>query len=172
MTSASPEPQREFEIVVWGASGFTGKLTAEYLQGRYGAEGNLRWALAGRNRSKLEGVRDDISRETGSDASALPIIVGDSDDEAFLAELAGRTRVVCTTVGPYARYGSKLVAACATEGTHYCDLTGEVHWMQRMIETHEDAARESGARIVFTTKRRFLERGRGLQLRVPRSTTA
>ncbi len=140
---------REFEIVVWGASGFTGKLTAEYLLGRYGASGKLRWALAGRNGSKLESVRDAIAQETGTDASALPILVGDSDDEGFLAALADRTRVVCTTVGPYAKYGSKLVAACATRGTAYCDLTGEVHWMQRMIEAHEDAALESGARIVF-----------------------
>ena len=140
---------REFEIVVWGASGFTGKLTAEYLLGRYGASGKLRWALAGRNGSKLESVRDAIAQETGTDASALPILVGDSDDEGFLAALADRTRVVCTTVGPYAKYGSKLVAACAERGTAYCDLTGEVHWMQRMIEAHEDAALESGARIVF-----------------------
>lgn len=140
---------REFEIVVWGASGFTGKLTAEYLLGRYGASGKLRWALAGRNRSKLESVRNDIAKETGTDADALPILVGDGDDEAFLRELAQRTDVICTTVGPYAKYGSKLVAACAATGTAYCDLTGEVHWMQRMIEAHEDAAKQSGARIVF-----------------------
>ena len=100
---------REFEIVVWGASGFTGKLTAEYLLTRYGASGDLRWALGGRNRAKLEAARDEIARETGTDAGALPILVGDSNDEAFLAELAERTDVVCTTVGPYTKYGSKLL---------------------------------------------------------------
>jgi short subunit dehydrogenase-like uncharacterized protein len=144
---------REFEIVVWGASGFTGKLTAEYLLDRYGAAGDLRWALAGRNLAKLEAVRDDIARQVGGragdEAASLPIVVGDSDDETFLEALAERAQVICTTVGPYAKYGSKLVAACAARGTDYCDLTGEVYWMQRMIEAHEDAARASGARIVF-----------------------
>lgn len=141
---------REFEIVVWGATGFTGKLVAEYLLATYGVGDGLRWAIGGRNRTRLEAVRDDIAKTTGRSADALPLVVGDSDDETFLSELAARTGVVCTTVGPYAKYGSKLVAACAKGGTDYCDLTGEVHWMQRMIEAHQDAAQESGARIVFT----------------------
>jgi short subunit dehydrogenase-like uncharacterized protein len=144
---------REFEVVVWGATGFTGKLVAEYLLARYGADaadGGLRWALAGRNAEKLETVRQDIARTCGKSTSALPLIVGDGDDEAFLATLATRANVVCTTVGPYAKYGSKLVSACVAAGTDYCDLTGEVHWMQRMIEAHQDAAKASGARIVFT----------------------
>ncbi len=141
--------QREFEVVLWGASGFTGKLTAEYLLARYGATGKLGWAIAGRSAAKLEAVRDDIARETGVPAGALPIVVGDGDDAAFLDALTRRTKVVCTSVGPYAKYGSKLVAACAANGTDYCDLTGEVHWMQRMIELHQDRAAASGARIVF-----------------------
>jgi short subunit dehydrogenase-like uncharacterized protein len=140
---------REFEVVVWGASGFTGKLSAEYLLARYGAAGKLRWAIAGRSAAKLEAVREDIARETGIASSALPVLIGDGDDDAFLDTLTRRTQVVCTTVGPYARYGSKLVAACAANGADYCDLTGEVHWMQRMIEAHHDAAVASGARIVF-----------------------
>ena len=140
---------RELEVVLWGASGFTGKLTAEYLLRRYGAAGRLRWAIAGRNAAKLEAVRDDLARETGVAAEALPVLVGDGDDAAFLDALTRRTQVVCTTVGPYAKYGSKLVAACAANGTDYCDLTGEVHWMQRMIEAHQDRASASGARIVF-----------------------
>lgn len=143
------DANREFEVVIWGASGFTGKLTAEYLLAQYGVSEGLRWALAGRNQAKLEQVRLDLARETGREADALPILIGDSDDAASLAEIAGRTRVVCTTVGPYAKYGSKMVEACAKQGTSYCDLTGEVQWMQRMIEAHEDAARASGARIVF-----------------------
>jgi len=140
---------REFEVVVWGASGFTGKLTAEYLLGRYGVTGKLRWAIAGRSAAKLEAVRNELARETGVEAGALPILVGDGDDAAFLDTLTRRTQVVCTTVGPYAKYGSKLVAACAANGTDYCDLTGEVHWMQSMIEAHQDQAAATGARIVF-----------------------
>lgn len=148
MTDATTD--REFELIVWGASGFTGKLTAEYLLRRHGVTGDLKWAVGGRNADKLASVLADLERETGTPARSLPVVVGDSDDEAFLAELVARTKVVCTTVGPYAKYGSKLVEACAKSGTHYCDLTGEVQWMQRMIEAHEDAAKESGARIVFT----------------------
>jgi short subunit dehydrogenase-like uncharacterized protein len=141
---------RELSIVVWGASGFTGKLTAEYLLGRYGVSDHFSWALGGRNRAKLEQVRKDIGLTTGVASEALPIVVGDSDDEHFLADLARRTDVVCSTVGPYARYGSKLVAACVAAGTDYCDLTGEVPWMARMIDAHHEAAAASGARIVFT----------------------
>jgi short subunit dehydrogenase-like uncharacterized protein len=144
-----PKAPREFEVVVWGASGFTGKLTAEYLLSRYGVSGKLTWAIAGRSAAKLEAVREDLGRETGVAAGALPILIGDGDDAAFLDGLTKRTRVVCTTVGPYASYGSKLVAACAANGTDYCDLTGEVHWMQRMIERHQHEAAASGARIVF-----------------------
>ena len=140
---------REFDIVVWGASGFTGKLTAEYLLARHGVGRDLRWAIAGRNADKLAQVREELGAESNEPIAQLPILVGDSGDDAFLTALARRTRVVCTTVGPYARYGSGLVAACAANGTDYCDLTGEVHWMQRMIATHEAAARASGARIVF-----------------------
>jgi short subunit dehydrogenase-like uncharacterized protein len=135
---------REFDVILWGATGFTGRLVAEYLAGRYGGE--LRWALAGRNRGKLEAVRDGL----GPAASGLPVLLADGDDLDSLDALAARTRVICTTVGPYALHGSGLVAACVGRGTHYCDLTGEVHWMRRMIDLHHDAARASGARIVHT----------------------
>jgi short subunit dehydrogenase-like uncharacterized protein len=141
---------RQYSIVVWGASGFTGKLTAEYLLGRYGVSEHFSWALGGRNQAKLEQVRKDIARTTGVAAEALPIVVGNSDDEDFLTTLAHQTDVVCTTVGPYAKYGSKLVAACVSAGTDYCDLTGEVQWMRRMIDTHHEAAVQNAARIVFT----------------------
>jgi len=142
--------QREFSIIVWGASGFTGKLTAEYLLKTYGVSDNFAWALGGRNQAKLERVRKDIGESVGVAADVLPIVVGNGDDAEFLAGLARRTDVVCTTVGPYAKYGSKLVAACVEAGTSYCDLTGEVPWMARMIEAHHEAAVHSGARIVFT----------------------
>ncbi len=138
--------EREFEIVVWGATGFTGKLVAEFLLEQYGASGELCWALGGRNREKLEAVRSDL----GPGASGLELVVGDGGDASAMASLAGRTQVVCTTAGPYALYGSKLVEACAQAGTDCCDLTGEVHWMQRMIEAHQDQAEASGARIVHT----------------------
>ncbi len=142
--------ERELEVVVWGATGFTGRLMAEYLLRRFGV-GDLRWALGGRSPAKLEQVRAEIGRETGTNAAGLPLFVGDSDDPASMAELAGRTHVVCTTVGPYAKYGSNLVAACAKAGTDYCDLTGEVHWIRRMIDAHQDTAEASGARLVPTS---------------------
>ncbi|MEE3326279.1 MAG: saccharopine dehydrogenase NADP-binding domain-containing protein [Myxococcota bacterium] len=141
---------REYSIVIWGASGFTGKLTAEYILGRYGVSDRFSWALGGRNPAKLEKVRKEISETTGVAADALPLVVGDSDDDGFLTDLANRTDVVCTTVGPYAKYGSKLVAACARAGTDYCDLTGEVQWMKRMIDAHHEEAVQNNARIVFT----------------------
>jgi short subunit dehydrogenase-like uncharacterized protein len=137
---------REFDLVLWGATGFTGRLVAEYLLARHGAGQELRWAISGRSELKLEALR----KELGAGAAALPLVVGDSDDEGFLSLLAQRTAVVCTTVGPYARYGSKLVAACVAHGTDACDLTGEVQWMRRMIDAHAKEAEATGARIVHT----------------------
>jgi len=134
--------ERELDVVVWGATGFTGRLVAEHLAERYGARGGLAWALGGRSEARLQGLRAELG------CPDLPIVLGDSDDPASLAALAGRTRVVCTTVGPYARHGSGLVAVCAARGTHYCDLSGELPWIRRMIDAHEGAARASGARIV------------------------
>ncbi|MBW2315694.1 MAG: saccharopine dehydrogenase NADP-binding domain-containing protein [Deltaproteobacteria bacterium] len=140
--------EREFDVIVWGATGFTGRLVAEYLLGRYGVGGELRWAMAGRNSEKLAAVRADLGRDAGKDVDALPILTGDSADQGSLEALAAKTRVVCTTVGPYATYGSGLVEACAKLGTDYCDLAGEVQWMRRMIDAHEATATASGARIV------------------------
>jgi short subunit dehydrogenase-like uncharacterized protein len=130
----------EFDVILWGATGFTGQLVAQHLAQHY-AEG-LRWALAGRNQAKLQQVREEIG------LPELPLLQADSADRTSLDRLANRSRVICTTVGPYARYGSELVAACVAAGTHYCDLTGEVPWMARMIEQHQQAAESSGARIV------------------------
>ena len=135
---------RDHDVVVFGASGFVGRLTAEYLA-RAAPEG-VRIALGGRSREKLERTRADL----GERAAAWPIVVADSGDEAALAELAGSTRVVATTVGPYMRHGLPLVAACAAAGTHYADLTGEVLFMRRSIDDYDAAARASGARIVHT----------------------
>lgn len=132
---------RDFDIIVYGATGFTGRLVAEYLS-QHGVE---RWAMAGRSRAKLEEVRDLI----GSPADT-PLVVADADDPASLKTLAGSTRVVITTVGPYQLYGAPLVAACAAAGTAYVDLCGEPAWMRHMIDAHHAAAQASGARIVFS----------------------
>ena len=135
---------REFDVVVQGATGFTGRLVAEYTLRQYGVGGNLRWALAGRSKEKLETVRDSL----GPEAAGLELILADSFDHEALAALASRTKVVLTTVGPYALYGSDLVAACVEAGTHYCDLAGEVHWIRKMIDRHQARAQQTGARIV------------------------
>ena len=135
---------RELDVVVFGATGFTGRLVAEYLLERYGADRDLRWALAGRSQQKLDELVDSL----GGDAAKLHTIVADSFDRDALGALAARTRVVLTTVGPYALYGSGLVSACVEHGTHYCDLAGEVQWIRRMIDEHHDRAQSTGARIV------------------------
>ena len=135
---------REFDVIVVGATGFTGALVTEYLCERYGIGGTLRWAAAGRNETRLSALRESL----GHKAESLPLIVADTLDANSMGELAQRTRVVLTTVGPYARYGSELVAACAGNGTHYCDLAGEVQWIRRMIDAHDATARKNGARIV------------------------
>jgi short subunit dehydrogenase-like uncharacterized protein len=137
---------REYDVVLWGATGFTGRLVADYLADRYGVR-DLEWALAGRSEERLEAVRDEVAG--GDDALAsLDLLTGDAFDREGLDRIAARTAVVCTTVGPYAKYGSDLIAACVEHGTNYCDLSGEVHWMRRMIDEHHERARERGARIV------------------------
>lgn len=136
--------QRELDLVLFGATGFTGQLVAEYLVGR---RAGLRWALGGRNREKLVRVRAGLAALDPA-AQELPIVLGDSGDRAAMDEVARRARVVCTTVGPYYRHGGALVAACAEAGTAYCDLTGETPFMRRMIDQHHARAVETGARIV------------------------
>ena len=135
---------REFDIVIQGATGFTGTLVAEFMLRKYGVGKDVRWALAGRSKEKLETVRDSL----GPEAEGLELILADSFDPEALGALASRTKVVLTTVGPYALYGSDLVAACVEAGTHYCDLAGEVHWIRKMIDQHQSRAQQTGARIV------------------------
>ena len=144
MTTTNGKEKREFDLVVFGASGFTGRLVAEYLHGRETPDDRLRWAVAGRNREKLERVLQNLGISPGS----VPVLVADSNDSESLEAIASRSRVILTTVGPYARYGSKLVAACVKHGTDYCDLAGEVQWMRQMIDRHQRDAEASGARIV------------------------
>jgi short subunit dehydrogenase-like uncharacterized protein len=137
--------EREFDVVVYGATGFTGRLVAEYLVTRSAGEDAPRWAMAGRSRAKLEEVRSSINA-----ASDLPLFVADAADPAALRAMAERSRVVISTVGPYQLYGSPLIEACVATGTGYVDLCGEPAWMRDMIDAHEAAARASGARIVFS----------------------
>lgn len=133
---------REFDLVLFGATGFVGKLTAQYLVGA--APDTARIALAGRSLAKLTTVRDEL----GPDAAQWELVVADSTDQAALDALAARTKVVVTTVGPYLRYGMPLVAACAKAGTHYADLTGEPIFIRDAIDTYHDEAAGTGAKIV------------------------
>ncbi len=138
-------PARDYDIVILGATGFTGELTAAYLAEH--APPGLRWALAGRNQDKLEQVRSRLARIDDS-LAFLPLLSADSTDAASLRALAEATRVVVTTVGPYLLHGEPLVAACAAAGTDYVDLTGEPEFVDRMYLQHHDAAVASGARLV------------------------
>jgi short subunit dehydrogenase-like uncharacterized protein len=138
---ASPE----FDIVVYGATGFTGKLVAEYLASHYKGDASLRWAMAGRSKEKLAAVRDEIGAPKD-----LPLIVADASDPASLKAMVEQTKSVITTVGPYMLYGNELLAACVAAGVDYFDLCGEPTWMRQKIEQHEAAAKKSGSRIVFS----------------------
>ena len=133
---------REFDIIIWGASGFTGRLVAGYIFSKYGTNGDLKWAMAGRNLAKLELVRSKVADKT------VPIVVADSNDDEGLKEMVKRAKVICTTVGPYAKYGSKLVSVCIENQTHYCDLAGEVQWIRRMIDKHHEFAVANQTKIV------------------------
>ena len=136
---------KPFDLVVHGATGFTGRLVVEYLLRRYPAGSGLRWAMGGRNAAKLAAVRDEL----GAPADT-PLVVTDTGNPASLQALMEQARLVLTTVGPYQLYGNELVAACARAGVDYVDLCGEPAWMRQMIDAHEAAARASGARIVFS----------------------
>jgi short subunit dehydrogenase-like uncharacterized protein len=135
----------KFDIVVYGATGFTGQLVAEYLAAHYKGDANLKWAMAGRSKDKLAAVRDAI----GAPADT-PLIVADASDPASLKAMVAQARSVISTVGPYQLYGADLLAACVEAGVDYFDLCGEPLWMREMIEKHEAAAMASGARIVFS----------------------
>lgn len=144
MTDGTSTPDREFDLVLIGATGFVGRLIAAHLAKN--APGHLRIALAGRNRERLESARSALPEN----AASWPLVQVDTLDEASVTELADRTRVVASTVGPYAKYGAELVAACANAGTHYCDLTGEVLFVRDMIDQHHATAQGTGARIVVS----------------------
>jgi short subunit dehydrogenase-like uncharacterized protein len=128
---------RKYDVILYGASGFTGKQTVEYCK-RFAPSG-LRWALAGRNREKLEPL---------AASASVDVLVADANDDEALNRLAAQTRVVATTAGPYSLYGTKLVDACVRNRTHYCDITGETPWIRRLIDQHHEQAKSDGTRII------------------------
>jgi short subunit dehydrogenase-like uncharacterized protein len=139
------KPSSKFDIIVYGATGFTGQLVAEYLAAHYTGKGDPKWALAGRSLDKLASVRDAIGAP-----AVTPLIVADAGDPASLKAMVDQTKSVISTVGPYQLYGSELVAACVATGTDYLDLCGEPLWMRQMIDAHQATAQSTGARIVFS----------------------
>ncbi|WP_100640647.1 saccharopine dehydrogenase family protein [Marinobacter salexigens] len=133
-----------YDLVVFGATSFVGQILTQYLFDSYGVTGEVKWAIAGRSESKLSTLKSGL----GTGADGLPVILADSTNDASLKTMCEQTRVVISTVGPYALYGEPLVKACVETGTDYCDLTGEVQWIRRMVDRYEDQAKASGARIV------------------------
>ena len=131
-----------YDLVVFGATGFVGRILCQYLLEQVGVNGSVKWAIAGRSQAKLNALVSDLG------ASTLPQIVADVSDEASLQNLCDQTQVVISTVGPYALYGEPLVKVCAETGTDYCDLTGEPQWIRQMIQRYSATAERSGARIV------------------------
>ena len=136
---------KKFDFVVYGATGFTGKLVVEYLVSKYGDDQTISWAMAGRSIEKLQSVKDDI----GVNAD-IELIQVDSNDISSIDNLMSQTRCILTTVGPYQLYGNHIIAACASSGTDYVDLCGEPGWMYEKISQHKEEAEKSGARIVFS----------------------
>lgn len=139
--------KREYDIVLFGSTGFTGRLAALYVAKTYGS--SIRWAICGRRKSALEDLRTEL---VGMNATLKPddiaILIADSTDYPSLSKMVSSTKVVCTTAGPFDKYGSDLVKCCAEHGTHYCDITGETDWVRQMIDRFDDKAKKTGARIV------------------------
>jgi len=138
-------PAAEFDVIVYGATGYTGRLVAEHLAKRYGVGGEVKWAMAGRNPAKLAEVRDEIGAPKD-----IALVVADADDPASLDAMVRRAKAVITTVGPYQLYGDHLIAACAAAGTDYLDLTGEPNWMHKTVSKLDATAKQTGARLIHS----------------------
>ncbi|WP_422460187.1 MULTISPECIES: saccharopine dehydrogenase family protein [unclassified Endozoicomonas] len=134
----------QFDVIVFGATSFVGQLLCQYLVDRFNDndQERLNWAIAGRSQAKLAQLKQNLQQPE------LPVLLADAADETSLKALCQQTRVIVSTVGPYALYGESLVKTCAESGTDYCDLTGEVQWIRQMLDRYEETARNSGARIV------------------------
>ena len=139
------QSNREFGVVVYGATGYTGRLVCEYLNKQYGVNGDVKWAMAGRSEEKLNQVRDEMGIPND-----VPLVVADASNPESVLAMVNSANVVLTTVGPYQKYGSDLVRVCSETGTDYVDLCGEPAWMHEMIAAHGETAKKSGARIVFS----------------------
>ena len=137
--------ERNFDVVIYGATGFTGKLVVEYMLNQYGNDNSISWAMAGRSHEKLITVRDKLGV-----SDQVPLLIVDSNDKSSVTEMVKQTKCVLTTVGPYQLYGNDIVAECAALGTDYVDLCGEPGWMHEKIAAHTEAAKASGARIIFS----------------------
>ena len=132
---------KKFDIIIWGATSFTGKLVAEYIFKKYGSS-KINWAIAGRNLKKLEKIRYQVADEN------IPIFIADSFDEESLSKFVKKTKVVCSTVGPYSLYGTKLVKLCVDNNTNYCDITGEAHWIRSLIDRFHEEAKSKKIKII------------------------
>jgi short subunit dehydrogenase-like uncharacterized protein len=137
---------KQYDIVIFGATSFVGKLICEYMVEQF-SKNEVSWVLAGRSESKLNELKTNL----GKTAIDLPIIIADANDLEALKSMCEQTKVVMSTVGPYDLYGETLIQACVETGTDYCDLTGEAHWIKKMLDKYEDQAKQSGARIVHCT---------------------
>ena len=136
---------KSFDVVIYGATGFTGKLVVEYMQEKYGKDEGISWAIAGRSEEKLNSVREEL--KVGSN---VPQLLVDSNDKDSIASMVQQTKCVLTTVGPYQLYGANILQQCVVHGVDYVDLCGEPGWMHEMINEHAEQAKETGARIVFS----------------------
>ena len=137
---------RPFQVVIWGASGFTGRLVCEHLSRDY--KGQVSWAMAGRSQAKLESIRADLAEKYGAEISEIPILLGTLDDQASLNNIASQTDVIISTAGPFAKYGTPIVDAAVRESSHYVDITGEVPWVKSLIDTYHEEATKKNVRIV------------------------
>ena len=147
MNRENTHKNKKYNVVIHGASSFTGQIILEYFLENYPPNGRLKWAISGRNYDKLDASLKKIIGDKSLDKK-IPIIIADSKDRASLDELTMSTDVILSTVGPYAKYGSELVSACAKNGTDYCDLAGESQWIQKMINKNQQIAEQTGARII------------------------
>ena len=141
MNTIKSKNNREFDIIIYGASSFTGKIILDYFVEKYPPHDSFRWAIAGRNKTKLEKLTQNLDFD-------IPIFIADSHDRQALDDLSKKTKVILTTVGPYAKYGADLVFACSNNGTDYCDLAGETQWIRKMIDDNHELAKTTGARII------------------------
>ena len=135
------ENNRDFDLIIWGATGFTGDLVCEYINNNY-EYNELKWAIGGRNQNKLLKLQKKLKIDDSR------IIIADSSDKESLIKMAKRSKVICTTVGPYAKYGTYLVEACVEAKTNYCDITGETQWIRRIIDKYHSKAKEKHIKIV------------------------